>query len=222
MTADRSQAGRRLCLAVLVFVCGWTLMMLEMLGARILAPTFGTGIHVWGSVIGVFLLALSVGYYAGGRLSTRFPRASGVAAILGLCALWLGLLPCAHRPVNDWIFDWWVVGRNGGEQWGSLLAAAILFLAPSALLGGVSPYAIRLAATDVGSVGEKAGFLYAVSTLGGFLGCMMTSFYLIVWMGMNRILQLHAAVLAVTIGVFCAVWRVLAPALPGDADDAAE
>ena len=218
MTAVLLKREHGFYLAILVFVCGWILMMLEMLGARILAPTFGTGIYVWGSVIGIFLLALSVGYYVGGRLSTRFPLASGVAGMIALCAVWIGLLPYMHRPVNDWIFEWWVVGCDGGEQWGSLQAAIILFLVPSVLLGCVSPYAIRLAATDVGSVGEKAGLLYAVSTFGSFLGCLITSFYLIVWMGVNRILQVHALVLLLTAGVFWAVWSLRAqptPSAPG-------
>ena len=205
-----------LCLACLVFVCGWVLMTLEMLGARLLAPSFGTGIYVWGSVIGVFLLALSVGYTLGGVLSKRFPSAWGLAGLLLPCALWIAVLPWVHRPVNDWIFDWWIVGRGGHEQWGSLMAALILFLTPSLLLGTSSPYAIRLAATDVASVGQRAGLLYAVSTLGSFLGCMVTSFYLIVWMGMDRILRFHAAALLLATIAFCTAWRFLPASGKGD------
>ncbi|MBN2449496.1 MAG: fused MFS/spermidine synthase [Lentisphaeria bacterium] len=198
-----------LCLTCLVFTCGWVLMMLEMLGARMLAPSFGTDIQVWGSVIGVFLLALSLGYYLGGRLSTAFPKAVALTGLLLPCALWIGVLPWLHRPLNTWLFDFWVVHRDGGEQWGALAAAILLFLIPSVLLGTVSPFAIRLAATDVGSVGERAGLLYAVSTLGSFLGCMVTSFWLIVWLGVDRILQLHAVLLAAAAVAFLAAWHAL-------------
>ena len=213
-------AGSRLCLGVLVFVCGWVLMMLEMLGARLLAPYFGTGIHVWGSVIGVFLLALSIGYFVGGKLSTRRPYAGAVTALLIACAFWIGLLPFVHRPLNERIFALWVLDWNGSEQWASLAAAALLFLTPSVLLGTVTPFVVRLAATDLRSVGEEAGFLYAISTLGSFLGCLITSFYLILWMGMNRILQLHALVLVSSAVTFWVVWRRLSRPSPALVEEA--
>jgi len=68
---------------------------------------------------------------------------------------------------------------------------------------------VRLAATDLRSVGEKAGALYAVSTLGSFLGCLVTSFYLILWLGMNRILRIHAALLVLAALGFWLLWRRL-------------
>ncbi|PIY43255.1 MAG: glycosyl transferase [Armatimonadetes bacterium CG_4_10_14_3_um_filter_66_18] len=219
MRGDGRLAARSVCLGILVFVCGWTLMMLEMLGARILAPCFGSDVYVWGSVIGVFLLALSVGYYAGGQLSARSPHATTLVVLIVCCAIWLGALPLVHRPFSDWMFDWWVAGHGGEDKWGSLMSAVALFLVPSVLLGTVSPFAIRLAATDVGSVGEKAGSLYAVSTIGSFLGCMMTSFYLIMWMGINRIIEVHAAVLLLTALAFGGAWSVLSrPKTPAQSE----
>lgn len=214
MNRHEKTGGWMALLGALVFVCGWSLMALEMLGARLLAPCFGSGIYVWGSVIGVFLLALSLGYYLGGRLSAWYPRPGGLAALVGGSAVCLGLLPLIHRSLTDALFTWWVIGRNGGEQWGALVAAVLLFLPPSLLLGTVSPYAIRLAATDVGSVGEKAGVLYAVSTLGSFLGCMATSFYLILWLGINCILWLHAGALVAVALAFWGVGRLFLTGAP--------
>jgi len=65
---------RTMGVAVAVFGCGWVLMGLEIVGGRMLAPYFGSGIWVWGSVISVFLAALSVGYFLGGLVSLRFPH----------------------------------------------------------------------------------------------------------------------------------------------------
>ena len=54
-------------LYTLVFLCGAGVLALEILGGRMLTPHFGSGIYVWGSVISVFLGALSVGYFLGGN-----------------------------------------------------------------------------------------------------------------------------------------------------------
>ena len=60
-------------LQLLVFSAGGVLMGLEIAGSRVLAPHFGNSVFVWGSLISVFLLALSVGYVFGGRLADRVP-----------------------------------------------------------------------------------------------------------------------------------------------------
>ena len=52
----------------LAFISGFIIMTIELLGGRILSPWFGNSIHVWGSIITVFMLSLSLGYLYGGRL----------------------------------------------------------------------------------------------------------------------------------------------------------
>ena len=66
-------AMKNLLVSVLAFVSGFVIMSLELLGGRLLAPYFGSSIYVWGSVITVFMLALSVGYLTGGKLSLFNP-----------------------------------------------------------------------------------------------------------------------------------------------------
>jgi len=60
-------------LEIVVFVCGACVMILELVGARLLAPYLGTSIYVWASLIGIILGALSLGYWLGGRLADRKP-----------------------------------------------------------------------------------------------------------------------------------------------------
>lgn len=62
-------------------------MALEILSFRILSPVFGNSVYVWGSVISVFLGAMSAGYAFGGRLADRRPRATTLAELLLLAAL---------------------------------------------------------------------------------------------------------------------------------------
>jgi hypothetical protein len=195
---------RNLGIAVTVFGCGWVLMGLEIVGGRMLAPYFGSGVWVWGSVISVFLAALSLGYFLGGLLSQRYPHGVGLAAVILLAAA--SVVPVAlWYPVVSERFS----ELDVHERWGSLLAATVLFLLPSMLLGMVSPYAVRLTARDVASVGASAGSLYAVSTIGSFLGCLLTAFYFILWMGIRQILVLSAVALFLLAGWLLAALYVI-------------
>ncbi|NUQ60933.1 MAG: fused MFS/spermidine synthase [Pirellulales bacterium] len=187
---------RTIGVAVTVFGCGWILMGLEIVGGRMLAPYFGSGVWVWGSVISVFLAALSAGYFLGGLMSQRFPHGPGLAFVILAAAVSLVPVALWHEVASEWFAD-----LDLHERWGSLLAATAFFFLPSMLLGMVSPYAISLVAHNLATVGASAGALYAISTLGSFLGCLLTAFYFILWMGIRHILFLSAAAL-----VLVAVW----------------
>lgn len=76
---------------LLAFTSGFIIMSVELLGGRILAPYFGSSIYVWGSIISIFMVALSVGYLIGGRLSVNRPNLRRYGLFFVLAAL--GLLP---------------------------------------------------------------------------------------------------------------------------------
>jgi predicted membrane-bound spermidine synthase len=186
----------RLMLTIVVFGCGFALMALEMLGARLLNPSFGSSIYVWGSVISIFLLALTVGYWVGGWLSLRKPDPHILAVVILLAGVGFALVPVFSDRVSGCIFN-----LELDDRWGALLGASALFLLPSLLLGIVSPFSVRLATREVAHAGASAGVLYAISTLGSFLGCIMTSFYFVLWWRVSHILWYTAAVLGVVAAV---------------------
>jgi len=181
------------------------MMGLEILGGRILSPDFGSGVFVWGSVISVFLLSLSVGYYLGGWASARWPSPYVLAVVIFLAGVSVVPIAFWYASVSGWFAE---LGWN--ERYGALGAALALFLLPSTLLGMVSPYCIRLLTTSVSRAGASAGSLYALSTIGSFLGCLHTAFYLILSTGIRDSLLLGAAVLAgvsVVLIIVCAITR---------------
>jgi spermidine synthase len=178
-------------LRLLVLVSGAVLMGLEIVGSRILAPYFGNSVFVWGSLISLFLIALSVGYYIGGGLSDRYPSQAFLNTIILIVAGLMFLIVVIGQPVCDAILR-----ADFGEKSGPFLAGAILFLLPSIGMGMVSPFAIRLATSTVASVGKTSGTLYALSTLGSILGTMLTTFVLIPNFGAGAILKGLAAALA--------------------------
>lgn len=171
-------------LKVVVFLSGAALMALEMVGSRVLAPHFGNSIFVWGSLISVFLTALSIGNYWGGNLADKAPRVSVLAALLVTPGAWTWLLPFFSTALCEW-----VASLDLGLRWGPLVASFLLFALPSIFLGTVSPYAIRLEVQSVESVGNTAGRLYALSTVGSIFGTLAGTFFLIPAMGVRNIVH---------------------------------
>ncbi len=166
-----------------VFIAGAAVMALELMGSRLLAPVYGNTIFVWGSLIGVVLAALSVGYFFGGKLSDIRPNFSTFSLVLFSAGILTLLIPIIAAPVFDW-----VVSLNVGERYGPLLATTMILAPPSALLGMISPYAIRLAARSYERIGNVSGNLYSLSTIGSILGTFLTVFVLIPQFGVNRII----------------------------------
>jgi hypothetical protein len=167
-------------------IAGWSgffVMAIELLSGRILAPNFGNSIYVWGGVITVFMLALSVGYLLGGRLSLYDPTLPRLALVLMAGAATTIPVILLSNPVLDWIF-----GLVQDPRYGSLLSAALLFFIPTTIAGMVSPYAVRLLVRESRLSGHFAGLLYFFSTFGSAAGTLLTSFHLVLYFEINQIL----------------------------------
>lgn len=177
---------------LVAFWSGFFVMGVELLGGRILAPNFGSSIYVWGALITVFMLALSLGYLAGGRYSLHNPSLSRLGLLLGVAALTtLPVLLLAGTPLEE------LAIRIPDPRFGSLAAAVLLFFIPTFFSGMVSPYCVRLLVDAESSSGRRAGQLYFVSTFGSAAGTLLTSFYLVLWFEVNVIL---VAMIALSLG----------------------
>src|SRR5215216_395168 len=97
MSGTTPRADRRL-LGALVFVVGASSLGVEIAATRLLAPSFGASTIVWANTIGVVLVALSVGYWYGGRLADRDPTPQGLYRIVLLSALLLAAVPFVADP----------------------------------------------------------------------------------------------------------------------------
>src|SRR5262245_18865588 len=84
---------RALMAAVIVFSGGFSIMVLEIVGARYLAKDFGSSFYVWVSQIGVVLAALAAGYFLGGWLADRFQRLSLLTLLLVPAGIVTWLVP---------------------------------------------------------------------------------------------------------------------------------
>jgi spermidine synthase/uncharacterized membrane protein len=152
-----------------VFVSGMTTLAAELAAGRLIGNVFGTSNLVWASIIGLILIYLTLGYFLGGKWADKNPTAGAMYRILAWGAFTIGLVPYIAGPVLKaaaTAFEALSVGIMAG----SFIAVLILFSVPITLLGMISPFAIRLSVDDTSKSGETSGQIYAISTLGSFIG----------------------------------------------------
>src|SRR5918992_2514251 len=187
-------------LPLLVFVVGTGSLGAEIAAVRLLAPYFGASTIVWANTIGIVLVALSIGYWLGGRMADRHPNMRGLCLLALTAAGLLALVPFAADPLLDVAVDA-LDEISAGAFVGSLVAVLVLVAVPVLLLGAVSPYAIRLAVSKVEEAGTVAGRLYALSTAGSLLGTLVSALLFIPLVGTRRTFLIFALAISVI-----AVW----------------
>lgn len=192
---------------VLVFLGGYIIMVLEIVGARFLAKDFGSSFHVWVSQIGVVLVALAAGYYVGGALADRWQRLLWLGLLLLPTAVLMGLIPFWAGSVMDWIISRHPADRDVPAIWQKLdpvLGSALVFLLPCLVLATLSPYMIRLSTHNLARVGRASGQVIAASTFGSIAGVFMAGFILIDQMRLSLIFVLMGCMTGL-LGVLCLV-----------------
>jgi spermidine synthase len=155
-----------------VVVSGIVSMGLEILAGRVIAPEFGSTIYTWGSIIGVSMLALSLGYHYGGKKSTAITGMKDLEKFLAytsgyiLFVMYFGeqlITLSAALPLNP--------------MYAPIVPVALLFGPPTYFLGYISPYAAQLSSKN--TKGEASGHFYAIGTAGSILGAFGTTFLLV-------------------------------------------
>jgi spermidine synthase len=182
-------------LPLLVFVVGMGSLGAEIAAVRLLAPYFGASTVVWANTIGVVLVALSLGYWLGGRLADRRPDIRGLCMVALTAAALLALVPFVADPLLDVAVDA-LDSVSAGAFIGSLLGVLGLVAVPVLLLGAVAPYAIRLGVTTLEEAGRVSGRLYAISTAGSLVGTLSSALLLIPLVGTRRTFLIYALAIA--------------------------
>jgi spermidine synthase len=191
-----------------VFASGAVLLALEIVASRVIAPHLGNSIYVWGALIGVFLGALAAGYFLGGMLADRRPSRSLFAGLVFLAGALVVPIPVVAPRALDQI------AYSGlGPRGAPLMSAVLLFSLPAAVMGMISPFAVRLRARTMATIGNVAGALYALSAAGSIAGTLLAAFLLIAVMSVEGIVVLLGLV---EMGLGVLLWltgRRFAPAV---------
>src|SRR5687767_2407809 len=185
MTVIRLQ---RPILFAVAFYAGLATMAFEMVLGRALVPYFGGTIFTWGALIAVFLLGMSIGFFAGGRLADRHPSAGLIGALLLAAGAVMLASPLYAEPLCLMLLE-----SIEDVRMGALAASVALAFLPALLLAAVSPLAVRLALRDVAHAGSTVGTMSALNTVGSIVGTVGTSFFLVPTMGSRAIFYLLGA-----------------------------
>lgn len=183
---------KKFILEITVFISGAMIMILELAASRIMAPHFGTSNIIWTSIIGIILFSNSIGYYIGGVIADKNPRKSVLSIIIALAGVWVLILPIFNNIILSSIES-----NISDIRIGAVISSIILFLAPTMLLGIVSPFSIKLKIDDVSNTGKIAGKLSAIATLGSIAGTFLAGFVLIPLIGSTAILYIIGITLVI-------------------------
>lgn len=171
-------------LLFVVFFTGAAVLVLEVTATRVLSAFFGSTIYTVSSVISVILLALSLGYYIGGRLADKAGTATLFYAIITISGVSVFVLHFLKLLVAPFI------SQQFSIQDGPLILSMVLFFLPGFLLGTLSPIVVKLQKQHMtkDGVGKVAGDVFFWSTLGSIVGSLATGFYLIPSFGVDQII----------------------------------
>lgn len=184
MNKNFRRVGR---LEAAAFASGFVLMVYELAGARILAPSIGSSTYVWTSVIGVIIAALSLGYWVGGKVADQRGYMIDIARLCLLVGLMIAYTLVAYGSLLEWVAE-----AFDDPRWQGVVVSLLLFAPASFLLGALSPYLAKLNVRSLATSGESIASLSALNSLGGITGTFVAGFILFSYIGSHETLAIIA------------------------------
>ncbi|MCK6500599.1 MAG: fused MFS/spermidine synthase [Nitrospira sp.] len=191
--------GLRRFLYVTATLTGAAVLVVEILGAKMLTPWFGSSHFVWTAQITITLLALACGYYLGGWAVDRSRRLSLIYGGLVLAACYLAFTVTIRNPLAAACLDL-------NLAVGSIVASLVLFFVPLTLLAAVGPFFVRMLTSSVDGVGRAVGRLSFLGTIGSVMGVLLTSYVLVPYCRDSVAMLGTAAALVVLAAVYFVGW----------------
>lgn len=187
-------------LALISFLSGAAVMVVEIGGARYLSPLYGNSIYTWTSIIGVVLIAMGAGAHFGGRWADQWTGSTRLGWLLALAALTVAVIPALNVLASA------MLGGLGLIS-GPLMYCLLVFTAPGFLLGAVSPVCVRLLSRETNDthVGASAGTINMAGMIGSFIGTFAGGFILLSLLDLRLIMVGTAVVLA---ALAIVAWRM--------------
>ncbi len=177
---------------ILVFVSSASVLMLEILAGRLMAPYVGVSLETFTGVIGTILAAIALGSWVGGLLADR----RDPSLLLGPTFMLGGVLALLAPTLT--------AGFGSALQGQGAVAVVILtlfgFFAPAAVLSAVGPLVVKLRLGSLSRTGEVVGSFSAVGTAGALFGTFVTGFVLLATLP-TRPIVLAVGLLLVALGV---------------------
>ena len=186
----------RIAVLGLFFLSGVCGLVYEVVWARQLTRVLGVSVYATATVLAAYMAGLALGSFVFGRRIDRARNPVRVYALLELAIAVCGLtIPFALDAARALFAS---VGDAFGERFALLsafrsLIALCVLLVPTFLMGGTLPAIARYLVERRESVGWNVALLYALNTLGGAVGVVVTGFVLIPHLGLSATTGLAVA-----------------------------
>jgi len=144
---------------------------------------------------------------------------------------WTLVIPQISDPVMGWVApsapplppEWGLPpdATTGTYEAPDLRVAAIvvglvLFSIPALLMGMVSPYSARLFVHKLPRMGTGIGLVYGISTVGSIIGTLLTTFYLMTFLGTRALAWGNGTVLGGLGLILLICWFIASRLKPAD------
>jgi spermidine synthase len=170
---------------------GATVMAVELMSARMVAPYFGSSLYVWATVIGFTLLALAIGYFFGGVIADKYRGPDALLWVLLIASAFLLLMHLSASLLT-------ITFENISPRAAVILVSAALILPPLMFLGMVPTFLIRRVSATADHAGGSTGIVYAISSASGIIALPVFGFFIIPRYG----LTLPSIVTGLAVGAF--------------------
>lgn len=171
-------------LEIIVFICGAMTMVIELIAARVLSPYVGSSNLIWTSIIGVMLISMSIGYWAGGKIADKKQDLKDLSEFILIASITTSLIPILETVIVNELAE--IIPQKLIVV--AIISAIILFGIPSFMLATVSPIAVKLKNNQQNKVGTVSGKISSLSTIGSIFGTFLAGFVLIPNIGVNNII----------------------------------
>lgn len=177
------------------FTAGFSLMVVELIATRFMAPYVGSSIYTWTSVIGVILLGMAIGNYGGGIYVDRHGSSKVLSVLFIITAITTCIVPVLVY------FSPMLVLLNLPLIVTIVLLATLLFFVPAVSFGTLYPAILKRYLEDIALTATKSGQISALWSLGSIVGTFLTGFYFIGHIGSVTTIMVIALLLAINAGL---------------------
>jgi len=180
----------------LFFVSGACGLVYQVVWSRLLVFVFGGTTFATSTAVACFMGGLALGSFLAGRYGTRTANPARVYGILeigiGLYCILVPLLLSLALPLYR------ALARATGGSFALLTVArlgiaALVLMAPTAMMGATLPLLCQAFVRDERKAGIGIALLYGFNTMGAFVGCVAGGFVLLPFLGLTRSTLLAAA-----------------------------
>ena len=192
-------ASRKGFLYFTEFICGVSIMAVELGASRLLSPYFSSSQIVWTIIIGTIMIAMALGNIYGGRSADKDPSPDKLYRRILIAGIWIALIPVLGKYVILAVSALVILSVNSAYLiWAALASCLVVFVFPLFLLGTTTPSLVKYSTMSLEENGRTVGNLEAFNTIGSIIGTFLPTFVTIPSVGTSITFLIFAALLIST------------------------